>query len=162
MAETEKKPEKKVHDVKPEQVKAGDVMAFVYFVKVAAVEDGGKRLTVEGLSKGAPPRFQVDGAGLVVGGLSADQFHETVMVSMTEAAQTLSESYNTPLTVCFTKQNGEERVLRGRFLGVEPLLGYSWVEDLDKPDGDRVREVNHRTVKWLIVRGVKYQVKGRK
>ena len=40
------------------------------------------------------------------------------------------------------------------------LLGRSLCEDLDLPEGrNRLREVDHRTIKYLIVDGVKYVVK---
>lgn len=149
------------HEVKHDQVQPGHLMAFIYYAKVESVHAGGERLQVVGLTKGAPPRFGVDGKDLVTGALSADQFHETIQVSMTEAANILVESPNTPLTVCFIKKDGTDRILRGRFLAEEPRLGYSWCEDLEKPEGDRVREVNHREIKWLIVRGVRYEVKGK-
>jgi hypothetical protein len=159
---TSDKTERKSHEVQPSQVKVGDIMAFVYYARVDKVSGNGCHLEVTGLSKGSPDVFAIEGRSLVQGGLSADQYHETVVVSTTEAARMLVTSPNTPFTVCFTKKNGEERVLRGRLLGEEPLLGYSWVEDLEIMEGNRIREVNHREIKYLIVNGVKYQVKGKK
>jgi hypothetical protein len=80
-------------------------------------------------------------------------------VTMTKAAEILSTSFNTPFTVCFTKQNGDERILRGRLLSTESLLGRSNVEDLDITDAHRMRQVDHRTIRWIIVGGEKYEVK---
>ena len=80
-------------------------------------------------------------------------------VTMTKAAEILSTSFNTPFTVCFTKQNGDERILRGRLLSTESLLGRSNVEDLDIADAHRMRQVDHRTIRWIIVGGEKYEVK---
>lgn len=80
-------------------------------------------------------------------------------VTMTRAAEILSTSFNTPFTVCFTKQNGNERILRGRLLSTESLLGRSNVEDLDIADAHRMRQVDHRTIRWIIVGGEKYEVK---
>lgn len=60
---------------------------------------------------------------------------------------------------------GEERTMRARLVSVEPKLGRSQVIDLDidkqiKGDWDsRQRQVDHRTIKSLIVNNVKYTVK---
>ena len=58
------------------------------------------------------------------------------------------------------KQDGTERTLRGKLVKPEPLLGRSMVEDLDSDDKkNRLRQVDHRTINWLVVDGVKYTVK---
>lgn len=60
---------------------------------------------------------------------------------------------------------GEDRTMRGRLISVEAKLGRSQVIDLDidkqlKGDWDiRQRQVDHRTIKSLIVNRVKYVVK---
>lgn len=158
-AEEQKDVGRKTHDIVPEQIKEGDIMAFIYYAQVTEIRNSGSKLSVKGLTKGAPETFGVDGRSLVIGGLSADQHHETISVSTTEAARMLVTSFNMPLTVCFLKKDGTERVLRGRLIGEEPLLGYSWVEDLEQPEGRRIREVNHRELRWLIVGGIRYLVK---
>jgi hypothetical protein len=38
------------------------------------------------------------------------------------------------------------------------LLGRSHVEDLDITEGHRLRLVDHRTIRWIIVNCVKYTV----
>lgn len=158
----EKKEKRATHDVKPEDVRVGHIMAMTYYVKVREVKDDGTQLIVDGLTKNTPKEFEVRGKSLITGCTSADQYHEEVQVSASKAAEILTTSYNLPLTVCFTKKDGSQRTLRGKLLGEEPHMGYSWVEDLERPENDRVREVNHREIRWLVVNGVKYQVKGRK
>lgn len=60
---------------------------------------------------------------------------------------------------------GEERILVGYLLTTETGFGRSNVIDLEaergsKPDWDgRMRQVDHRTLNWLIYKGVKYEVK---
>lgn len=55
---------------------------------------------------------------------------------------------------------GEERTLIGYLLKVEPKVGRSTVIDLElSPDTYRVRQVDHRTINWLIIKNVKYLVK---
>lgn len=147
--------------VDPSKVKVGDLMTFVYYAKVQNVRFNGDALDVVSLDGDKDP-FSVNGVALVRSAFSADLFHETVRVSMTEAAEILISSHNRPITVCFTKQeDGKERVLRGRLIKSEPLLGRSNMEDLDIVSGARFRLVDHRTLKYVIVDGMKYEV-GRK
>jgi hypothetical protein len=152
------KTERQRHRVDPSRVKAGDLMAFVYYGKVKRVNDGGTSLVVAGIHRDQG-EFAVTGAHLIASSFSADQVLEEVTVTKTRAAEILVESFNRPLTVCFIKQEGGRRVLRGRLLQPEPLLGRSYVEDLDAVEKDRVRLVDHRTIRFLIVDGVKYTVK---
>jgi hypothetical protein len=64
-----------------------------------------------------------------------------------------------PFTVRFKKKGGEWRTLRGRFVAHEMLLGRSRVEDLDEPETKkRLKQVDHRTIEWLILDNVKYTV----
>lgn len=51
---------------------------------------------------------------------------------------------------------GELRVLTGHMVKPEPLLGRSRVWDLEKRD---FRLVDHRSLQWIIIRGVKYELK---
>lgn len=158
---------RKTHPTDPDKVKPGDLMAIIHYVKVAKVGPGGGMMTVSPADKPGQ-NIDVIGRELITRALSADYFAEEVKATMTDVAEKLVTSHNRPLTVCFTKQPkkgeevGEERVLRGRLLSHESLLGRSYVEDLDKPEADRVRLVDHRTIRYLIVDGVKYTVKGKK
>jgi len=147
--------EKVTHPLKADEVKQNDIMAFVYYAKVDKASPD--VLHVRNIDDGMD--FRVEGKKLIERGFSADQYEETVKVSKTRAAEILISSYNVPLTVCFEKLDGEERVLRGRLVRPEPLLGRSMVEDLDIDDSHRQRLVDHRTIRYLIVEGVKYEVK---
>lgn len=80
------------------------------------------------------------------------------LIPLTRAAEILSTSYEKPFSVCFTKADGTERQLTGRLLSTEPLLGRSFVEDLELVR-DRIRLVDHRTIKWIIVDDTFYVVK---
>jgi hypothetical protein len=52
---------------------------------------------------------------------------------------------------------GEERTLVGYLLKVEPKMGRSLVIDLEvPPDQHRIRQIDHRTLNWLILKNVKY------
>ena len=148
--------EVKSHQVKLTDVKPGHIMAFTYWAKVKSAV--GEHLVVEGLDPGVT-EFHVQGAPLIEQSASADQVHETVKASMTEVAEKLINSPRRPLTVCFDKLDGTERVMRCHLIDHEALLGRSRVEDLDIPlTENRLRLVDHRTVKFLIVDGIKYEV----
>jgi hypothetical protein len=57
---------------------------------------------------------------------------------------------------------GEERVMRGRHYGIQDANGRVSFVDMDLPSTDptaRKRLVDPRTLNWLIVNGVKYEVK---
>lgn len=155
---------RKTNAVVPARVKGGNIMAFVYYARVETISLTrlhGHEVTVTNLDNG--DKFSVRGDVLISAARSADLFEETVNVTMTKAAEILVTLFNVPFTVCFVKRDGTERILRGRLLAPEPLLGRSHVEDLDLPgnpgDASRIRLVDHRTIRWLIVEGVKYVVK---
>jgi hypothetical protein len=151
--------DRKTNPVAPSKVKMGDMMAFTYYVKVRSVHQNGDELVVEDLDNKNTP-ISIRGKDLVERAFSADQYSEEEKVGKTRAAEILVSSHNRPLTVSFMKQDGTERVLKGRLVKPEPLLGRSMVEDLEKMDSkDRVRQVDHRTLNFLIVDGVKYVVK---
>lgn len=150
--------DKVTHPVKAGDIQKDDIMAFVYYTKV--LKAGNNVLDVHNID--ADMDFRVEGKSLIERGLSADQYEEEVKVTKTRAAEILISSYNRPLTVCFEKLDGTERVLRGRLIRPEPLLGRSMVEDLDVAASHRQRLVDHRTIRYIIVEGVKYEVKQEK
>ena len=145
-----------VHKVDAKKVKSGDIMAFVYYAKIKSADFN--RLKVQSVGEDKT-EFDVNGRDLIENGFSADQFFEETKVTKTKAAEILISSHNRPMTVCFEKADGGERTLRGKLVAPEPLLGRSMMEDFDIESGHRLRLVDHRTIRWLIVEGVKYVVK---
>ena len=151
------------HKTASTQVRKGHVMAIVHYVRVEDIQNAASdsaAMNVSALDENGAGKFRVEGRVLIENALSADQFAEEITVTKTKAAEILVSSTNRPLSVCFEKQDGEERTLRGRLVKPEPLLGRSMCEDLDIASGYRLRLVDHRTIKWIIVDGVKYTVKG--
>lgn len=145
--------------IDPSKVREEDYMQVVHFVKVVR-NDRGERLAVVDIDTGL--EFGVNGPRLIERCLSADQYAKEVAMSRTKVVEILETCYNTPFTVCFDKQPDKsgkvvERTLRGRLIKAAPF-GRSIVEDIDITKGTPIREVDHRTLKWLIVRGVKYVV----
>lgn len=142
----------------PEKVRKGHLMAFIYWATVDQVIGRGSKVTVTNVDNGEG--FVVNGEELVAEAASADVYSQTKKVTKTQAAEILVASHNRPFTVVFEKADGTDRTLRGRLVQPEPLLGRSMVEDLDVDRSKhRLRQVDHRTIKSLIVDGVKYTVK---
>lgn len=159
----------KKHVTKLEQLKTGDIIAVTHYLKVKRVIPqnysagrGEARVVADDLDND-DLELNVDGKRLVEAAASADQHHETVQASQTQLAEILISSTNRPFTAVFTKTDGTERKLRGRLIRSEPLMGRSMVEDLDITDKKmRVRLIDHRTLKTLIVDGVRYESKAGK
>ena len=138
-------------------IRQGDIMAFTHFVKVDTVTRNPSKLHVSDVDSGGV--FDVIGEDLIENATSADRFTATKAATKTELAEILVRSWNQPFTVTFEKATGEKRILRGRLVEPEPLLGRSKVQDFDK--GGELRLVDHRTIESLIVGGTKYTLKAR-
>lgn len=142
------------------KVKVGDLVNTTEYLKVEEVNQDG--LVVKNLHNDV--KFRIKGKELIDELRSADSFDKTEKVTKTELAERMMKCYNVVFTVSFDKANGIERVLRGRLMSHEPLMGRSYCEDLDidgTPD-KRLRQVDHRTLNYLIVNNVKYVLKGAK
>ena len=139
----------------PQQVKNGDLMCFLYWGQVDRCFSSATEtcVSVTGIDGN---KFDVRGNSLIRTAQSADQYHKVVRVTKTELAEVLISSHNKPFTVVFVKANGEERKMRGRLVRPEPLMGRSYVEDMDVKG---LRQVDHRNIKSLIVDGIKYVLK---
>jgi hypothetical protein len=164
----------KTHKVAFKDIKVGDLMAVTLYVKVT-----GKGKNAVGLdavqvanADAGPATLELAGAELIEAASSANQFQEEVLVSKTKAAEILADLQarhdRRPFQVAFVKKDGSDRVLNGRMIpSIESPLGYSSVEDLDLPVIDaatgksnhRVRQVDHRTIKYVVINGVKNTVK---
>lgn len=141
------------------KVKKDHILAMIDFVKVNSASPNS--MTVTNVDTGL--QFEVNGHQLIQACLSADVFETEEKVTMTRLAEEVISSYNIPITVCFDKQPDkktgkvEERIMRCRLIRPEPLLGRSLVIDLDLPANEhRERQLDHRTLKWLIKNGTKF------
>jgi hypothetical protein len=142
----------------PTKIKTGDIMAIIHYVKVTnAIPSNYELYTTDVYLNSHTMKIQ--GKELLENAFSADQYEEEIKISKTHAAEKLIHSVNRPFTVNFTKNDGTERTLRGRLIAPEPLLGRSMVEDLDATREHRLRQVDHRTINYIIVEGTKYIVK---
>lgn len=142
-------------------MKSGDTIAVLTYAKVVDVKktrNGEPHVVVEDLNNGGQLNFA--GQDFLDTVFSANDFEEEEDVSKTELAQILQRVGDKPFTVNFDKQDGENRTLVGRLLNANNVFGRSDVIDLTKdPDEHRMRQVDHRTLHWLIFDGTKYSVK---
>ena len=90
---------------------------------------------------------------------SAAQYTKEEKVSRTKAAEILSQAGDAVFTAVFDKADGTERTLVGRLVETENHMGRSNVVDLEVTSGTNLRQVDHRTLKSLTLKGIKYIVK---
>lgn len=137
------------------------IIARVFYARVLRSPDirTGRGHCMDCLDLVDRTEFSVNGQRLVESFVSADTWDDQKEVTKTAMAEKLVNAGVLPFTVCFVKSRGQERVLRGRLVEHENLLGRSMVLDFDVAKGSPLREVDHRTLKWLILDGVKYVLK---
>lgn len=106
-------------------------------------------------------KFTVQGQKLIEETMfSATQFENEESVSQTKAAEILVNAGDNVLTAVFTKKDGSERTIICKLASTEHLLGRSTVMDLAEIfTGNPLRQVDHRTIKSIIIKGTKYTVK---
>jgi hypothetical protein len=139
-------------------MKKNDIVSYTSYAKITSI--GTNNVSVIDLNNLTD--YSINGKELLAQLVSADDFKSTEKCTKTELADKLANVGSFPFTVVFEKQNGETRTLRGLMLKVENGLGRSNVIDLDLPKADkanRMRQVDHRTLKSLIVNNVKYILK---
>ena len=142
-------------------MKVGDTVAVITYAKVKDVKTdrrGRPVLDVEDIDRGGTLSFA--GQEFINTLFSADEFEDEEKLSRTDLALKLQSTGDKPFTVNFDKKDGSNRTLVGRLAGTENIFGRSDVVDLTKPaDSHRIRQVDHRTLQWLIFDGVKYSLK---
>ena len=154
---------REILEIDPADIRNDQIMAITHYVRVKSNSFGGtyskeRKLIVEDLH-GGPSDIDVSGDDLLKKCRSADLFSKEEKVTKTQAAEILSTSFGPPFTVVFEKQDGEGRTLRGVLKQTEPLMGRSYVEDLDIASGHRLRLVDHRSIQSIIINGKKFTVK---
>ena len=141
-------------------MKNGDIVSFTSYCKVQNLHSSNEIVDLKDLNK--ENTYEMRGDSLINELVSADDFDKVEKCTKTQLAAKLAEVGSLPFTVVFEKQNGELRTLRGIMLKVENGLGRSNVIDLDLPLNDkakRMRQVDHRTLKSLIVNNKKFILK---
>lgn len=148
------------------KVKAGDIVKIEYWTKVigtGTTSKGDHILKVQDMYD-PTNRFAVEGKDLIDTCVSADQFAKEEELTMTDLAKKFVYDCNkVPFCAGFFKDNGEFRIARGkRYEDDEHLLGMSKYDDYDVQEDYRTRQINHRTIQFLIFENVRYVLKGAK
>lgn len=147
-----------------EVIKPGDILAEVNYVQVVSYDYDHpgfypqRSLKVRDLKTDLT--YAVRGEALIDQYESADHYDREEKVIRTQLAKIFVDVGYLPFTVVFVKADGKERTLRGHLVEHETYMGRSTVFDLDVISGSPLRQVDHRTLKSLIVNRVKYSVKG--
>jgi len=145
----------------PKTIEKDDVLSFNQYVKVVKNKQtriGVHRIDVVNLDTGH--EFYIEGNQLIQESISADRYTDNKILIREKIAEILVRSFNRPFSVNFVKKDGTNRTIRARLVSSEHLMGRSMVEDLDIDIyNSRLRQVDHRTINWLIVDGIKYTAK---
>ena len=141
--------------IKLANLKKGDYFSIVQYYQFEGVEQ-------EGIKVGAIATNVMNDQRTYVGQEivekcvdSAAYYTEEERVNRTKLAELLEQAKDAVFTVKFTKKEGEQRVMIGHLLQIEPKMGRSYVFDLENKG---TRLVDHRTLDWLIIKGKKYYV----
>lgn len=141
--------------MKTSEIKPGDIIQLTHNCEVGSVQ--GNVLHVRDKERNI--NFKIEGAPLISSTKSGSFFNVTKKVTKTELAELLVKSHGVPLTVEYTKQDGEARTLRGYWVGIDDQMGRSYCVDLDVDEEHKTRLVDHRTIQSLILNGTKYLLK---
>jgi NMD protein affecting ribosome stability and mRNA decay len=130
--------------------KKDDIVSMTKYFRVVSASNS--KVTAIDMENNEP--IEIKGVQLVDNLNSSDLYNDTRKVTKTELVELMINAGVKPFTVVFTKQNGEKRIMRARFLSTESLFGRSAVSDLD--NGFELKQVDHRTIESIIIDKVKY------
>lgn len=137
------------------KLKQGDILSSTMYLTVQSKDNDSIKV-----KDSFGREFTVKGPKLIEETMnSAQQFTKEEKVSRTKAAEVFTNVGDSVFTVVFDKADGSERVLVGKLLNTEGLMGRSNVTDLQITSGSNLRLVDHRSIKSLIAKGTKYTVK---
>jgi hypothetical protein len=81
-------------------------------------------------------------------------------MTRTELAHKIAESNGKPFRVKFKKADGKTRILFGRLLSLDTLMGRAYVHDFEEGNvKDGIRQLDFRTLEEVVIEDVKYEVK---
>jgi hypothetical protein len=137
------------------EIKPGEVLSSTMYLTVVSKDTDSIKVK-DNLGR----EFTVKGPKLIEETMSsASQYAKEEKIARTKAAEVLVNAGDTVFTAEFVKQNGEERVMVAKLLENENLMGRSNVLDLQETAAHKIKQVDHRTLKSLILKGTKYTIK---
>jgi hypothetical protein len=143
--------------MKFDNIQVGEILSTTMYVHV---QPYGKHSDSIDVKDSFGRSFKVQGKKLIEESFnSSEQYENEETVTKTKAAEILTGAGDSVFTVVYTKQDGSERTLVGRLMDTENLMGRSNVIDLQIQTGNPLRQVDHRTIKSIILKGTKYIVK---
>lgn len=137
-------------------IRVGEKISYTDYMTVQAVNSRDNSIVVK---NAAGQEFTVKGRTLIQSMNSGNQYTNTERISRTEMVEKLETAGDKVFTVVFDKADGEERTLTGHLVSTEAKMGRSQVRDLNVTGSNPLRLVDHRTLKSLILNGVKYVAK---
>ena len=142
------------------QLKEGDIISYTQYLRFTGIFDINGRLN---LIDTFGDKIGISPSIIEKGAYNGTQFDSEEKMTRTELIGILDKVGDTVFTAHFIKQNGEERQITARMINVENGFGRSNVIDLEialnDPKANAVRQIDHRTLNWIILKGVKYSVK---
>lgn len=137
-------------------IRVGEKISYTDYLTVQSVNSRDNSIVVKNV---AGQEFTVKGRTLVESMNSGSQYTTTEKISRTQMVEKLESAGDKVFTVVFDKADGEERTLTGHLVSLEPKMGRSQVRDLNISGSNPLRLVDHRTLKSLILNGIKYVAK---
>ena len=158
----------------PKKLQVGDNFSNISYMKIDKID--GDTITVTNTYGGS---WIMSKALIVRDAWSADHYEKEVKTTMTSLAEILTLCKDTVFTVSFKKKvdvkdveetlkktnfkddkavkqmqkqivEGQECVITGYLTGNESTLGRSIVVDLNAPATNNIRQVDHRTINWIV------------
>lgn len=144
--------------MKFENIAVGERLSSTMYLEVLSKDEATDAIKVK---DHVGREFIVRGRKLIEATMnSSRQFDKTEEVNKTTAAAILPEESGDSVFGCvYIKADGKERTLVGFRKNTENHMGRSNVVDLEITSGNPLRQIDHRGIKSIILKGTKYIVK---
>ena len=141
----------------PVDIKKGDLYGDLHYFSVESVTEFAA--TFKDIDSGEewsiPIKFL---SSAIKDAWSASTFTKEEKVCREQIILKLIEAGVRPFTVDFVKADGQDRTIRGQFIKNEPLRGRSIIRDFDESGHNKIKSIDNRTIKSLVLDGVRYYV----
>ena len=137
----------------------GEFVQLIHNCEVTGV-DGANCLFVRDIDRNM--EFQINGRELVRSVNRSAHFDSEKKLNKTELLQKLRSTRGMIFSCLFKKVDGSDRLIEGIYAGPDEGFGRSYVLDLEKlreGDNNPMRLLDHRTIQYIILDGVKYYLK---